>query len=107
MLENLPVEDYRELSDKDLKRVHQMAEDANWHTVAGKAYQVLQERQAAGKGKVGGDLPHAFGVGSPGFLDAGDLDGKNVVITGAIEGMTRKEAGERVGPPSARRSRAR
>jgi BRCA1 C Terminus (BRCT) domain len=87
-MEQMPSSEYQKLNDADLQRVYETAEDVNYHTVAGMAWQVLQERQAAGKGKVGG--------GTSAHLGAQDLAGKNVVITGAIEGMTRKEAAERL-----------
>jgi hypothetical protein len=91
-MEKLPIDEYRKLDDKTLQKVYETAEDVNWHTVAGMAWQVLQERQKAGTGKVAAGIADL----SLAPLDAGDLDGKKVVITGAIEGMTRKEAAERL-----------
>ena len=82
-LEQMPDSEYEKLNDADLQRVYETAEDVNWHTVAGKAWAVLQERKAsytydvgagpAGKGKVGQHVEY-------------NLAGKKVVITGTIPG---------------------
>lgn len=81
-LEALPEEHYHHLSDADLKRVYATSEDANWHTVAGRAWKVMKMREDGSAPPPGGSTSSA---------GAESFHGKNVVVTGKIPGYTRDE----------------